>query len=242
MMFDDINLLPERAIALIYPRRCPVCDGIVTGREGLIHTGCKTKMRPAGKTVCMKCGKPIADEYAEYCDDCRKIDHVFDRGFAVFRYRSVSGSIYRFKYAGRREYADYYGEAVRKILGQTIKELKPDALIPVPMYGRKKRIRGYDQAEELAKAIGRQTGIPVRSDVVRRVRNTVPMKLLDDRGRRANLKKAFNICRNDVKFRCIILIDDIYTTGSTIDSLAGEFRRVGVQKVYFIALAIGQVV
>ena len=66
------------------------------------------------------------------------------------------------------------------------------------------------------------------------------MKQLDVRGRRNNLKKAFNITRNDVKFKCILIIDDIYTTGSTIDEIAHEFRVAGVKKIYFLSLAIGQ--
>ena len=66
------------------------------------------------------------------------------------------------------------------------------------------------------------------------------MKELDARGRRNNLKKAFNITRNDVKFKCILIIDDIYTTGSTIDEIAHEFLMAGVEKVYFLTLSIGQ--
>ena len=97
----------ERLLSFLYPRRCPVCDDIVTGKDGRIHPKCRTTMKPAGNTVCMKCGKPLSDSSVEYCDDCRRIRHIFDRGYSVFRYRSVSGSIYRFKYAGRREYASY---------------------------------------------------------------------------------------------------------------------------------------
>ncbi len=242
MMEIDFKESFDQALSLLYPRRCPICDEIVTKKDGLIHSECKRKIKPAGKVVCMKCGKPLSDQYEEYCRDCRNIKHFFDRGFSVFQYRSVSGSIYRFKYAGRREYADYYGYATMKYLGKIIREINPDAIIPVPMYGPKKIVRGYNQAEVLAKAIGYRTRTEVRSDVIKRVKNTVPMKLLDGRRRRTNLKKAFNICRNDVKFKKIILVDDIYTTGSTVDALAEEFKKVGVEKVYFITLAIGQVV
>ena len=73
-----------------------------------------------------------------------------------------------------------------------------------------------------------------------RVRETAPMKGLDARTRRNNLKKAFNIVRNDVKFRCILIIDDIYTTGSTVDEIAHEFRMTGTDRIYVLTLAIGQ--
>ena len=232
----------EKVVSILYPRRCPVCDGIVKNKEGLIHEECEKKVRTAGKITCMKCGKPLRNSMDEYCEDCRKTKHIFDRGFSVFRYRSISGSIYKFKYSGRREYADYYGKITEKSLGGIISDIAPDAIIPIPMYGPKKRRRGYNQAEVLADAIGKECGIPVRSDVIKRVKNTVPMKLLDSRRRRSNLKKAFNISGNDVKFKCIILVDDIYTTGSTIDAVAKEFRRSGVERIYFITLAIGDVV
>ncbi|SDB37814.1 MULTISPECIES: ComF family protein [unclassified Butyrivibrio] len=234
--------LLEGVISILYPRRCPVCDTIVKRKEGLIHPECKRVIKPAGKIICMKCGKPLSDADKEYCPDCEKTRHYFDRGFGVFRYRSISGSIYRFKYSGRREYADYYGEAAMQYLGKAMKAMRADAVIPVPMYDKKQRKRGYNQAEVFADALGKRIGVPVRNDIVRRVRDTVPMKMLDSSERRSNLKKAFNISQNDVKFKCIILVDDIYTTGSTMDELAREFRRHGVERIFFVTLAIGQVV
>ena len=95
-------------------------------------------------------------------------------------------------------------------------------------------------AEVFAKKLSKELEIPMYPDVIVRNRSTLPMKQLDVRGRRNNLKKAFNIARNDVKFKCILIIDDIYTTGSTIDEIAHEFRMAGVQKIYCLTLAIGQ--
>ena len=92
----------ETVISLIYPRRCPVCDAIVPlkGSDPFIHAQCRSKIRYIRGNTCMKCGKPLSgdDNDAEYCTDCRRVKHVFDRGFALFDYRSISGSLYRFKY------------------------------------------------------------------------------------------------------------------------------------------------
>ena len=236
------NELKEGIISILYPRRCPVCDDIVGRGKGLIHPECRRIIKPAGKDICMKCGKPLGDPNKELCPDCEKTRHYFDRGFGIFRYRSISGSIYRFKYSGRREYADFYAKAARDYLEEIICSMNADAIIPVPMYKKKQRKRGYNQAETFARALGKEFDIPVRNDIVSRVRDTVPMKLLDVSQRRSNLKKAFNIARNDVKFKCILIIDDIYTTGSTIDELARGFRRHGVNRIFFVTLAIGQVV
>ncbi|MBE5826357.1 MAG: ComF family protein [Butyrivibrio sp.] len=239
-----------RALDFFFPRRCPVCDDIVPALEfkggrikagGYIHRRCHRQIEYVKGNTCAVCGKPLSgDIYREYCDDCSRIRHVFDMGMSVFRYRTVAGSVYKFKYLGRREYADFYALATRRLLGEKISRLGIEALIPVPMYKEKERLRGYNQACVYAKALSKELGIPVREDVIKRVRNTAPMKELDAAGRRNNLKKAFNIAGNDVKFKCILIIDDIYTTGSTIDEIAHEFRVAGVEKIYFLTLAIGQ--
>jgi predicted amidophosphoribosyltransferase len=101
-------------------------------------------------------------------------------------------------------------------------------------------VRGFNQAEILAKELGILTGIPVETKLIRRVRKTVPMKELSSAERQNNLKRAFKISRNDVKLSTIVIIDDIYTTGSTIDAMSYEFRRMGVKHIYFMTLSIGR--
>ena len=82
--------------------------------------------------------------------------------------------------------------------------------------------------------------MPVDAGLIKRVKKTVPQKLLDDKQRQNNLKKAFKIGRNDVKWKSVIIVDDIYTTGSTIDACASVLLEIGIQKIYFVALAIGR--
>ena len=235
-----MNQTLERVLDIFYPKRCPICDGIVPINGGLIHEECRKKIEYVRGATCVKCGKPLSDPGREYCDDCQRTKHYFDKGYSVFVYRSVSGSIYRFKYMGRQEYARFYAKETRRRLGKRLKRLGIEAIIPVPMYKAKQKQRGYNQAEVYAKELSKELGIPMYGSLVTRVKNTAPMKELDARGRRNNLKKAFNIARNDVKFKCILIIDDIYTTGSTIDEIAHEFQMAGVEKVYFLTLAIGQ--
>ena len=86
--------------------------------------------------------------------------------------------------------------------------------------------------------LGRELGCHL--SILGRVKKTLPQKLLDDAGRQNNLKRAFKINRNDVKLKRVIIVDDIYTTGSTIDACAVTLKRAGVEKVYFITVAIGK--
>ena len=224
---------------LVYPRRCPVCDKAVKPFGSLICEECTKKIKYVKAPYCQKCGKELRDKRAFFCHDCAHKEHKYDRGMALFSYPSVADSIYRFKYQGRQEYAAYYAQRMARVLGEKILSLHPDALVPVPIHSSKKRVRGYNQAEVLAKELGSILNIPVETKLIKRVRKTVPMKELSVRERQNNLKKAFKICHNDVKLITIVIIDDIYTTGSTIDAMAYELRQAGIKHIYFAALAIG---
>ncbi len=224
---------------LFYPRRCPVCDRAVRPFGSLVCETCAEKLLYIKPPFCMKCGKELNDDTEEYCGDCKRSRHLFDSGRALFVYKSAADSIYRFKYKGRQEYGAYYTSMAVEHLGTWMAGCRPDALIPAPIHASKKRVRGYNQAGVLAKEIGQMMNIPVIEDLIIRVRRTAPMKDLPLTERQNNLKRAFKICRNDVKLDTVIIIDDIYTTGSTIDAMSGELRKAGVKKIYFMALAIG---
>lgn len=230
----------ETAITLLFPRRCPVCDEPVRPWNALICKNCAPKFAYIKPPRCLKCGKHIGDSGKEYCDDCASHAHLYDCGRALFSYRSASASIARFKYRGRREYAAYYASCMADVLGPFIRACRADALIPVPLHRSRLKVRGYNQAQVLAEALSNLTGIPVRADLIARTEKTAPMKDLTAAERQNNLKRAFKIRQNDVKLSIIIIIDDIYTTGSTIDAMSREFRNAGVERIYFITLAIGR--
>lgn len=236
------HLCPAAGIALtlLYPRRCPVCDEPVRPWNALVCAECASGLACIEPPWCLKCGKHIGDSVREYCADCAAHPHLFDGGRALFSYRSVSASIARFKYRGRREYAACYAACMADRLGSFIRSCQADALIPVPLHKSRLKKRGYNQAQVLAEELSVLTGIPVRTDLIERVKKTAPMKDLSAAERQNNLKKAFKIRRNDVKLNIIVIIDDIYTTGSTIDAMSQEFRRAGVERIYFMTLAIGR--
>ncbi len=226
-------------LQLIFPPRCPICDGIqAVGNRGICGE-CRKTVKYIRDPRCLKCGKELWEEEQEYCGDCSARTHLFSQGRALYDYGTVAGALYRFKYKGKREYGESFGEEAAFYLEDYIRRIHPDALVPVPMYPAKKRVRGYNQAEVLAKAIGRHLDIPVDADLVRRVRNTKALKALNPKERLNNLKNAFILSRNGVKLNTVIIVDDIYTTGSTIDAVAKVLIEAGVRRIYFITLAIG---
>lgn len=188
----------------------------------------------------MKCGKPLGKDRqdAEYCPECERRDHVFDRAFSVFEYRSAAPSIYRFKYRGRQEYAEFYADCFVRRYGGLPRGITIDALVPVPLYGKKLRSRGYNQAEAFARALSKRTDTPVIRDLVYRVKPTKPQKALDYYGRLNNLKNAFIIGRNDVECNSVALVDDIFTTGSTADNIAALLKKHGVRNVFVFTPAM----
>ena len=236
---NDIRVLP-RLLNLIYPRRCPVCDDIVGGTR-LICEPCRLRLHPVREPFCKKCGKPLSTQEAEYCPDCGRRKHLYTRGRAVFEYDFVMREyIGSFKYENRREFGDFY---VREMLGsckEAVRSWNIDLIIPIPLHRSRRRTRGFNQAELIARKLGKELGIPVSADTLLRSRKTKPQKELNDQERRNNLKNAFKIGKNDLEFKKILLIDDIYTTGSTIDAAASVLLDHGAEKVYFLSISIGR--
>ncbi|MCR5756028.1 MAG: ComF family protein [Acetatifactor sp.] len=227
----------ENGLRLFFPYRCPVCDEPVPiGQD--ICPECIRQVQFLLPPWCMKCGKKLQDE-GVLCFDCQRLERKFVRGRSLYEYDSVVKSIYRMKYAGRREYAGYYGREMAKYLGEFIRQVNPDGIVPIPLHRSRERTRGYNQAELLAKSMGKCLGIPVYPDYLVRIKNTRPLKTQNPEERQNNLKKAFIIGRNDVKLKQIVLVDDIFTTGSTIDEATVTLLGSGVQKVYFVTLSSG---
>lgn len=231
-------------LELLYPKRCPGCDVLLNRKDyskGFCPK-CRKGIKLIGDNACMKCGAPLRKETDEFCPDCRKMNHKFIQGKAVFRYSGpMKNAMYRFKYSNRRCYGKTFSDYALKQYGSWLKKKGIEVIIPVPMYEKKKRKRGYNQAEVFAKALSELTGIPVQNEIVRRVRDTSPMKQLNYLERKKNLEKAFKLSESSVKFKKVLIVDDIYTTGTTIDVLAEELRLGGASEVYFMSVCIGEV-
>ncbi len=211
---------------------------MVPFRKGLIHPQCVKAFSVIGDMRCMKCGRPLKHTEEELCVYCRGRTHNFDLGIALYRYDdAMSASIFRYKYGNRREYAEFFSREMTRLLLPDLRRLSPQALTAIPISRRKHRKRGYNQAALLSSGIGALTGIPVYNDLLIRVRDTLPQKTLDSAGRIKNLKKAFKIARNDVKLNSIMVIDDIYTTGSTVDEAAAVLKAYGIGRVYVMTLS-----
>lgn len=230
-------------LSLIFPRRCPICDEPLPLSDELSCQSCFHLIPSLQSPLCMKCGRALSNSDSLYCSSCVKNPPSFDRGFSLWNYQNpaVKGSIHFFKYKGREEYANFYAFKLFYAFPFLFRAPEISALIPVPIHKKRYRIRGYNQAESIANKLSELSGIPVISDLLIRIKNTLPQSKLTDKERKINLKSAFLINPNSPFYNrhldAVILIDDIYTTGATGDICSSLLKEAGISKVYFLSLS-----
>lgn len=230
----------EKLLQLLWPNICPFCGK--AERSG-ICVSCRKKLRAltVREPRCMKCGKPVRYEVQEYCEDCKHTHHYYDRGVALWLHKPpVNISIYQFKYHNQRKFARYYAEEILAEYQTLIQTWRPEVIVPVPLYSKRRRERGYNQAQILGEELGRRLSVPVAGTLVKRMLETTPQKMLDHKERRRNLDRAFAVKRSAHVPKRVLLVDDIYTTGNTIDAVAKVLKSKGAIKVYFLTISIGQ--
>ena len=226
----------------MFPPRCLGCDEVLprSHRDGGFCSYCKPQIKPIREPLCKRCGKAIRQETEEYCYDCRQKQHFFQQGRGVYQYEGpMKKAMYRLKYSNRRRYAEVIAKDAMRYHGRWISEIGVEALVPVPVHPNKLRRRGYNQAEVLARAISEQSGIPVAT-LVERVVDTLPQKEMTAENRGKNLKNAFKVVNNGLKYKKVLIIDDIYTTGATVDSIAKILLDRGIVEVYCLYGCIGR--
>lgn len=240
---DKTRALAENILQIFLPRRCPVCDTILSEPRELICPDCRKDLPWAARAQarCMKCSRPIEDERAEYCPSCARTEHAFDRAHAVFVYeKGMRKSVLRMKFQNRREYLDFYAKAMAAESRAFLKSSGARAVLPVPMFPRKVRERGYDQCLLLAKKYTALTGLPLITGNLVRVRNTKPQKGLSAGERVTNLRDAFAVCSPRDLPESVLILDDIYTTGSTADEISRVLHASGVKRIFVLALTIAR--
>ncbi len=230
--------LVATVVSLLYPPTCPVCGTIRQKNEACFQ--CEKKLKYITEPRCKKCSKHILMEEMEYCMDCGRREHGYESGIALYAYQDyVKELIMKYKYHNRREYGEWLAQQMIRYLGDKWKEWDCDVIMPIPVHKKKRVKRGFNQTEIMAERIAEYLRVPCVANLLERTVNTTPQKEFSPEERRKNLKNAFKISENIVKYKKVLLVDDIYTTGSTIDSCAEVLKEHGVRKVYFTTASIG---
>lgn len=235
-------------IKFIFPNRCVICDTVLPFGNKIENEYlcdlCRNKIEFIKEPTCKKCGAMIYDDRDIFCTRCESHMHEnFDYGFGLLRYNdAVKESLHRIKYSGRKEYMEFYGKCIAKVYHDKIKAINPDYLVPVPIHKKRLIKRNYNQASILANAISKELlnfniEIEVNENLVFRKKNTKVLNKLDNEDRIFELDNAFS-CEKCQGIEKVIIIDDIYTTGTTINKIASLLKKSGVFNVYFITICV----
>ena len=219
-------------LRLIFPPTCLLCGA--AGDDGLdICRGCRADL-PALGVACVCCALPLPDavlpsagDGGPVCGGCRRKPPPFERTRAAFRYEQPLPSLVgALKFRGRLNTLRLLGLLLAASL---VDADRPDAIVPVPLHPGRLRRRGYDQALELARVVGRRLDLPVL-DCAERLRATPPQVALEAKARKTNLRGAFRV---GVKLNGVhvAVLDDVVTTGSTVGEVARVLRAAGASRV-----------
>lgn len=234
-----MSLLDE----ILFPRRCPVCLDIVVPSGELICEACRDKMPMIRSPRCMKCGKQLSEITQEFCGNCGSGKRSFVQGIAGWDYTSVPvrRMIAEVKYHNKRQLLDYPCVRMAETYAECIEQWGIQCLVPIPLHRSKQRKRGFNQAEEAAVRLGRIWNIPVEKQLLYRIKKTQPQKELGEAARMRNLIEAFSVDKAKAShYKCAALVDDIYTTGSTMEAGTRMLMRAGIEQVYVISLTAGR--
>lgn len=184
--------------------------------------------------ICKICGIKLFGEY-NVCKHCYSNKNYFNRAYSVFTYTGMVRDIIRkFKFCDCK----YMGEYLSKFLVDKYKDLKLncDIVLPVPMYEKKKQERGYNQSWELCK--GFEDILPIRDDILIKIKNTKNQAMSSFEERKTNLIDCFDVKNKDIiQNKNVLLIDDIFTTGSTVNECSKILRKNGAKTVFVLTLS-----
>lgn len=220
---------PRSLVDLLFPPRCVSCK-----QPGeWFCAACRATIERLPARVCVLCGRPLTKPQCSFClQHPPQMDGV--RAVAFFE-NHLRDAIHAFKYEGRTELADAFGILLHERLASLA--WRVDALIGVPLHAAREKERGYNQAHLLAVALGAHSHLPVWHDAVQRVRATQPqVEQASAAERRANVADAF-FASERVAGAQIVLIDDVCTTGATMEACSVALKQRGAQAVWGLALA-----
>lgn len=234
----------QKLVELFFPARCVCCDmRIVEAVNPYICLECRGKIELLViKQRCVCCGTPLpwmartADEKQHLCGGCLQNPPSYSVARSLFLHREpIKTLIHDLKY--HRTSAAL--TAIQTLVPSIREEFVDcDVIIPVPLHTKKLRERGFNQSLLLAKIIFSDTSSKIRSDLLKRVRNTPPQTTMSGKQRRRNLRKAFSVNQNtDLTGKVICLVDDVFTTGSTVNECSLILKSCGAKDVKVFTLS-----
>ena len=240
MMREKLRWIWREVLELIYPSFCVLCDkSLEHGSKEILCDSCRDQYPILEKDLCVICSKPLQDK-KKRCLDCRKRVHFYEEGKSLWVYEEhVKDAIKAYKYRNRRELGIVFAKGLARHYNEHMK-WPIDMVIPVPLHPQKLRKRGFNQTELMAKEFSAMTDLSLEKYALKRTVYTEAQEGLSDKERIRNVLRAFEADGNVVRHKKVLLIDDVYTTGATIDGCAKALIDAGADDIYFMTIAIGR--
>ena len=229
----------QRAVNIIFPAKCVVCN-VLTSEDLLICSECWKDIEFIVDPKCERCGFPFDFDAGSgaLCAECHREPPFFDKAFSLFKYSKHSKSfIHKLKYHDQLHIASFLAKLVSHKL-QNLYEYR--VVIPVPMHAKRIRERLYNQSAVLAGQIAKISKLDFLPNALIKKRYDTPQSKLSGQERKRNVLNSFAVSDNDKKFiedKRVILVDDVYTTGSTVNECSKALKRAGCKKILVITMA-----
>lgn len=227
----NTNKIIENVSTFLYPNVCLHCND--KGQDGLdLCRRCYQNL-PWMTHACARCAMPLPTNSPSYCGFCINRNLYFDQTFASFIFdQFVREAVYQFKFNHRLN----YGKLLAQLLARYIQNqnlAKPDVLIPVPLHRKRLRERGFNQALEIVRILDKQINSTISVKDIRRVRETHAQMKLPAKHRHANVKDAFKLRTSNSSFKGqhVIVVDDVMTTGNTVNEVAKCIKNAGAERI-----------
>lgn len=238
VLLDTLHTAGRTALDLVYPPCCVLCRVRIADDRLILCDDCGSGLLSIEAPYCERCGHPL-DAPVASCPACPGRTFYFDGAFAGFQYnRPLQDLIHQLKYRNRPGIGRFLGSLLAKRVEREPGIPHITAVVPVPLHSLRIRERGYNQSAYIARGISSETGIPVLENVLARNRNTPTQTSLSPEARMANVEGVFEVVRAEaVRGATVSLVDDIFTTGATINSCARALLRAGAERVFALAVA-----
>jgi ComF family protein len=231
-------------LALFYPEVCQICKKArATPAEGYICPACREDVRYVEPPLCDRCGLPFEGEITQVfeCSNCQGTEWFFSRARSAVKAKGmVLEAIHGYKYNHRMWFEPFLAGL---LVDCALMQLVPgqwDCVIPVPLYHVKKRERQFNQAERLGAPLAEALGVRLRTDLLKRVEPTATQTRLSREERQRNVRRAFAMASGaSAAGLRVVLVDDVFTTGSTTNACARRLREAGAAEVCVWTVARG---
>lgn len=223
---------------LLYPSHfvCMVCDSELNEDSACcLCPKCKETLPYLNGQICEKCGSPEVMEGEAVCDRCKGKTMPFEQARAVFAYQAeIKALVHKFKYSGKTYLAKPLAECMADCLKLHCPNLTFDCIVPVPMFPAKKKKRGFNQAELLAKELSEIVKLPLELNGLARTIDNLPQTTLNFDERQKNLEQSFHCDKGFFKKKTVLLVDDVFTTGATARTVSEILKTQGKAENVFV--------